>query len=309
VVGGGSNIRAMLLVVVVCSILRICSAVESPKVQILKSAEPVTVDGRLDEPCWGRAQAIRVDYIVGRRGELSAVPHMVVKYCWDDQYLYIGYETFDTNLVAAGEGKFDGPPGNRRETCAQSCLDAKMDLVEFFITFGGNRGAWEIHHNALNCFSDLRVAIHPPDPLAQVSNDSDMKLPRGGQLHIDGLQFIADGKKCKLASAVALKSRYPEKPSTVNDPRDTDVGYTAEIRLPWVGLMAAQETHRSGDNDKESADMSGRNVRILAVMSDNDGATQYYHSSPTFGGGWFHAGITTWPEYWMREDKRIKQDH
>ncbi len=57
------------------------------------------IDGKLDEPDWKRAVAIPVNGIWGKKGKKTESPRMTAKYLWDDFYLYIGYEVFDTNLV------------------------------------------------------------------------------------------------------------------------------------------------------------------------------------------------------------------
>ena len=90
---------------------------EPASCEVYRATSPVTIDGALDESCWKDATAYRVDYDSDKLGVLCTQALMVVKYAWDEQYLYIGYETFDTNLLAEGMGQMDGPDGNRREGC------------------------------------------------------------------------------------------------------------------------------------------------------------------------------------------------
>src|SRR2546423_1370562 len=74
---------------------------EAPRpVAIFKSKEPLKIDGALDEPAWKDALPIDVGYVWPKVGEKSKEPRMKAWYTWDDDYLYIGYETFDQNLVA-----------------------------------------------------------------------------------------------------------------------------------------------------------------------------------------------------------------
>ena len=65
---------------------------------------------------------------------------MTARYTWDDHYLYIGYETFDKNLVALGhrrEERAQGQPA--RGLRASAIPKEKVDVVEFFISFGDER--------------------------------------------------------------------------------------------------------------------------------------------------------------------------
>src|SRR4051812_37530277 len=89
---------------------------EEKPVAIPKAEQPIQIDGSLDDAAWTNAQVIDVPYIWGKIGEKSAEPRMRVRYTWDDNYLYIGYETFDKNLVALGTGEKKGPKDNQRET-------------------------------------------------------------------------------------------------------------------------------------------------------------------------------------------------
>ena len=52
-------------------------------------------------------------------------------YTWDDDYLYLGYETFDKNLVALGTGEKKGPKDNQIEGAHISHPKEKVDVVEF----------------------------------------------------------------------------------------------------------------------------------------------------------------------------------
>src|SRR5687767_5111061 len=77
---------------------------------VFKTSEPVVIDGRLDESSWKTATPISADYLGSKTGVKSEAPRMIAKYAWDEQYLYIAYETFDANLVALGLDEWQGPP-------------------------------------------------------------------------------------------------------------------------------------------------------------------------------------------------------
>lgn len=262
---------------------------------VYRAASPVKIDGVLDEPCWEHASPVRADYRQSQTGVISKEPRMVVKYAWDAHYLYLAYETFDKNLIAAGKDAFQGPKDNRRQGCNIS-EPHNVDVVEFFISFGDERFLWELHHNALNHFNDIWVTVLDPDwPISR----SAMSL--FGLFHFADEEYVKDDGQCKLAMATKHKPNARGKPSTVNDPGDEDSGYAAEIRFPWVGIGAPVKARR-----KDSAwDMRNRTVRILAVVSNRDLKETYHHSSPTGKvQGWFHKIVPAWPVYRMSAEIR-----
>ena len=83
-----------------------------PAASIAIIDKPVTIDGALDEACWQSATPVDVKWEFGKTGVAESKPLMTVKYAADANYLYIGYETFDRNLVAVGTGQKQGPKGN-----------------------------------------------------------------------------------------------------------------------------------------------------------------------------------------------------
>ena len=228
-------------------------------------------------------------------------------FTWDDQYLYIGYETFDKNLVALGSGEKKGPKDNQTEVASIAHPEKKVDVVEFFLSFGDPQMFWEVHHNALNHFNDIFITVVDPNrPIAK------------SMLFFDGIRFgtrelIDDDPEAGATRkfAVKLKPKADGKPSTVNDSGDEDTGYIGELRLPWYGLGAPRE--RSTTRTVEEASrkrnlrgpwkMAGQEMRILAVVQDGDVENHYFHSSPTKPGGWFHKGTEHWPRYVLQEKK------
>jgi hypothetical protein len=276
---------------------------------IHKASAPLTIDGILDEPAWKQAHVVAADYVWGPVGQQSAQAQMRVRYTWDDHYLYIGYETFDTNLVALGTGEREGPSDNLREGCVITHPTKKPDVVEFFISFGDLRFFWEIHHNASNQFNDIWCVV--TDEAWPISKSS---MSRFG-IQLLQHEYVQDDSAtgCRLAAAVALKPKADGKPSTVNDPTDLDTGYTGELRLPWLGLGAPlnRETWVSVPKADSQAQpqrqrgpwrMAGQEIRILAVVQNGDLQARYHHSSPTKPGGWFHKGAEHYPRYVLQAE-------
>ena len=269
---------------------------------VYRAAASVTIDGALDEPCWKAATPLRVDYENGKLGVLCTQELMIVKYAWDDQYLYIGYETFDTNLLAEGTGQMDGPEGNRRESC-QIWKSNKVDCVEFFLSWGSERYMWELHHNARNDFSDIWCVVLPEnDPATHFAGwEYGIRFCRN--------EYLPDDPPATVAMAVRLKPKADGKPSTVNDPSDRDTGYTAELRIPWRATGIALDRAQMGTpaaGARRPLQLSSRwkveglELWSLAVVQNSDSDNRYHHSGPQFAGGWFHRHASTWPRLVFR---------
>lgn len=262
---------------------------------IPETAEPVVVDGVLDEAVWQVATVVEVDYIGSKQGQKSAEKRMIAKYAGDGNYLYIGYETFDSNLVAKGNDRTEGPEGNRRPGASIFDPATKVDVVEFFISFGDERFMWEIHHNALNQFNDVFCIVpHPEWPVAKGS------LAGHGIMFLDG-EFLRDDPPHTVATAVKLKPKADGAASTPNQPGDADTGYTAEIRIPWraLGIPQTAETWRQENGKKVRGPwkLAGQKLSLLAVVQDGDLPERYHHSGPERKPDWFHKTQPAWPEY------------
>ena len=263
---------------------------------IPQAAEPIVVDGVLDEAIWQIAPPVEVDFLGSKQGQKSAEKRMIARYAWDGDYLYIGYETFDADLLAKGNDRTEGPEGNQRPGASIFDLATKVDVVEFFISFGDERFMWEIHHNALNQFNDVFCIVpHPEWPVAKGSLTKTY-----GIMFLDG-EFLRDDPPHTVARAVKLKPKADGAASTPNQPGDADTGYTAEIRIPWraLGVPKTAETWRQENGKKVPGpwNLEGRKVSLLAVVQDGDLPERYHHSGPERKPGWFHKTQPDWPEY------------
>ncbi len=83
-----------------------------------------------------------------------------------------------------------------------------------------------------------------------------------------------------------------------------------EFRLPWPDLMAPWP-RREPDPERTGRampwHMAGAEIRLLVVAQNPDFPGRgYYHSSPTFGGGWFHKGYNSWLIYKMAEPAKTE---
>jgi hypothetical protein len=262
---------------------------------IPRTAEPIVVDGALDEPVWRVATPVEVDYLGSKQGVKSAEKRMAAKYAWDGDSLCIAYETFDSNLLAQGNGRTEGPAENLRPGASIYDPATKLDVVEFFISFGDEHFMWEIHHNALNQFNDVFCIVPAPEwPVAKGT------LASHGIIFNDG-EWLRDHPPHTVAHAVKLKPKADGQPSTVNAPGDVDTGYTAEIRIPWrsLGVPKTAETWREeqGKRVRGPWNVAGLEVSLLAVVQDGDLPERYHHSGPKRKSDWFHKTQPDWPVY------------
>jgi hypothetical protein len=289
----------MVTIVMMLGLVQPSTTAEPKPSPLTKARDRITIDGVLDEQTWKDAPLVDVHWVWGKVGEQSKQPRMKARYSWDDEYLYIAYETFDENLVALGNGEKKGPKGNQSEVASIHHEKEKVDVVEFFLSFGDTNIFWEVHHNALNHFNDILITVvEPARPIAK------------SMLFFDGIRFntrevIEDDPTVNVTRKMAVKLKPG---STVNTPGDRDTGYIGEMRLPWLGLGAPrersttkviEETQGKKKSLRGPWKMDGQEMMILAVVQDGDTKEHYFHSSPTKGGGWFHKGTEHWPRYML----------
>lgn len=152
----------------------------------------------------------------------------IVKSIWDSEYLYIGYEVFDTQLNAV-ESTRDGNVWND-------------DAVEWFIDVNNDGGG-------------------ETDPNLKYMNSNDFH----GMINILNTQFDCcgspDGTPTETwngswESAVRVIG-------TLNDNIDSDIGYNIEVRIPWntLGLEQAPAvnsvlTMSFSNEDRDAGDFS-----------------------------------------------------
>lgn len=91
---------------------------EQPVYKVARAREPMTIDGRMDEPAWKNAEVQPLSYFF-RLDKPVERQNSKFRMLWDDANLYLFYECEDTSLTAR-ETKFDG----------RTYLD---DCAEFFV--------------------------------------------------------------------------------------------------------------------------------------------------------------------------------
>ena len=259
--------------------------------EIVKTDQPLTIDGKLDEPAWRDAERILVDRPHGRAGLIAEEPPMIARLAWDEHYLYLGYEVRDNDLVAIGTGKQVGPPGNRREASEEYLPEKNLDLVEFFISPGSQTEFWEMHHSAGNDLNNHWCKVPPPS--AWQKNGK----PQYADVIFDRERYVGDEGQFTVSRAVHLLPKADGKPSTVNDSSDIDAGFTGEIRFPWSGLGVPAD-RRTKDGGYRTA---GMDLQILAAVLNGNGGEARYWSSGELPKQMFHFSASRWPRYQLKQ--------
>jgi hypothetical protein len=188
-----------------------------------RTAGPIVVDGKLDEPSWQLAPASTpfVDIVTGEPAWFDTR----VALLWDDDYLYFGFRAEETDVW-----------GTLRER--DSRIWEENDL-EVFI--GGGRDAYyEFEVNALNTVYEVfwiwKDALKPGSPYYG-RPEFDPATQRtlvldgvGGHVHPRGERWgFLDCDFPGLRTAVHVDG-------VVNRRDRTDRGWTAELAFPWKGM-------------------------------------------------------------------------
>jgi hypothetical protein len=188
-----------------------------------RTAGPILVDGKLDEPSWQLAVASTpfVDIVTGKPAWFDTR----VALLWDDDYLYFGFRAQETDVW-----------GTLRER--DSRIWEENDL-EVFI--GGGRDAYyEFEVNALNTVYEVfwvwKDALKPGSPYYG-RPEFDPATQRtlvldgvGGHVHPRGERWgFLDWDFPGLRTAVHVDG-------VVNRRDHTDRGWTAELAFPWKGM-------------------------------------------------------------------------
>lgn len=261
---------------------------------IYKAVAAPVIDGVLNEAAWKQAIPVDVCYEHAGQGRRAADRHMTARFAWDEFYLYIGYEVYDTNLVPVADGRIKGPPANRRPA-ASPYNNKDLDVTEFLISFGDERFLWELQHNAANDFNEAFANV--PDTNWPIYRSSRVFLG----VIFNEEEYLKDDGSNTFRSAVSLMKDARGRPSTLNDPRDIDTGYTGELRIPWIGLcppVEAQKAAQAKGLPKEAWDLGGQELRILSAVLDGNIGQTYYHSSATRPAtGMFAAAVRHFPRY------------
>lgn len=172
------------------------SAAAVPRLPVYRCAKvdpsPV-IDGRLNDPAWDCAPAVTL--VMATSGE-PAAKRTTARMCWDDDYLYICFDSADTDIWGSMTRRDDLI---FREEVVEAFLSPDCSLTRYY----------EFNLSPRNVVFDALV-VNP-----------DGKGPAEG---------TAFDWNCKgVRSAVLVDG-------TLDDRTDIDRGWTAELAIPFAGL-------------------------------------------------------------------------
>lgn len=93
--------------------------------KVAKATGPITIDGKMDEPDWQKAEVRTFDNFY-RRDKAPERQNTKFRMLWDDANLYLFYECEDTSLTAR-ETNFDGAP--YLDDCAEFFCSPVPDTI------------------------------------------------------------------------------------------------------------------------------------------------------------------------------------
>lgn len=98
-----------------------------PKVEIKRAASRIVIDGKLDDKAWSGANSVELtfpwDYQTGAKQKT------VARLLWDDQYLYVGYDCEDADIVAHFDRR-DDP--TYRDDAVEIFINPNPQQVDFY---------------------------------------------------------------------------------------------------------------------------------------------------------------------------------
>ena len=180
---------------------------EIPSAAVTRTRQPITLDGNLDEAAWKSTpgyELLRCDNYTKlpplTAGPIAADPYesAVVKFLYDDQYLYVGCALSDSDVLACGEKD-------------QELLFRWGDTLEIFLFSEDGGWYWELYGT--------------PD-----NRKSSFFYPGGG---MTGMWYCYAPEHLMKDFAVAARVA-----GTLNDSGDTDKGWNVEIRIPLKEVAA-----------------------------------------------------------------------
>jgi hypothetical protein len=107
---------------------------EQPIYKVAKTAEPMKVDGKMDEAAWKNAQVVSIDNFF-RRDKPVDKQASTFRMMWDATNIYLFYEAQDTSLTSR-ETAFDGRP--YLDDCAEFFVLPIPDSLSFHFGFEVN---------------------------------------------------------------------------------------------------------------------------------------------------------------------------
>jgi hypothetical protein len=250
-----------------------CPAEAIPRYSARRVAEPITIDGRLDEKCWQTVlRSPRfVDVLTGEPTLYDTRAAVL----WDDRNLYVAYWVEEPKVAA-------------KLTEYGSYIYQEND-VELFVA--GRDAYYELELNARNTIYEVffiweeAYSTGGYDAVPEFSRSNPKVKP------FSGVGFRNHPRGRRLGS---WAWRFPglqtavHVDGTLNDDTDRDKGWTVEIALPWTGMKWLAEA------DKRALPPRAGDVWRLDFSRFN----QYKAEPPARdSGGWFWSPHRIWDSH------------
>lgn len=190
--------------------------------------EPLTIDGRLDEPAWLKAPRSPrfVDMLNGQPAHFDTQAAVV----WDDTALYVGF-WIEEPFVTATLTERDQPIFVDNDV--EVFIDAGDAYYEFEINALGT--VYEvlfIWQDAFERFDRRRFDVHRQRAVTFGGNYDRDGLTFWKGAHPRGLRWaFTDWDLTGLQTAVHVDG-------TLNDRTRVDRGWTVELAFPWAGMRS-----------------------------------------------------------------------
>lgn len=202
--------------------------------------QPITVDGRLDEPVWQRA---RWSAPFGMINDGAPTPlETRVALLWDDTYLYVGYRVEDPDIRGSMTGFNDHVYRHDED-------------VEFF--FAGDGYYFEIGLNPLNTSYQIRWTWLEPLISEQRFAELDALFRLPDVLYYVPREGEPAGRWADLSYRMPGLRHAVHIDGSLNNPEVRDRAWSVEIAIPWSGLakIAVGQTlpPRPGDSFRMTA--------------------------------------------------------
>jgi hypothetical protein len=173
---------------------------EQPLYKVAKTAEPMNVDGKMDEAAWANAQEVSFDYFYRSDGKPMNKQKTKFKMMWDNANMYLFYTAQDSSLTFR-ETQPDARP--YLDDCAEFFILPVPDSLNMHFGFEVN----------------ITKAVYDYIMFWQFANKGNVFIK----------QYNADNYKIAITTD-----------GTINNDKDVDKGWTMELAIPFSSLGGFQ---------------------------------------------------------------------
>lgn len=187
--------------------------------ECLRTPEPITIDGRLDEAVWSRVKWSEPFGLIDTGGATAYETRVAT--LWDDECLYVAYKVQDRDIRATMTG-------------FNAHVYMNDEDVEFF--FEGDGYYYEIGLNALNVSYQIRWTWIAPLVREQRFSELQELFKAADFLYYLAREGEEIGRHADLNYQLPGCRHAVFIDGSLNCPDVKDRGWTVELALPWAGL-------------------------------------------------------------------------